>query len=106
MHEPLADLGADLRIKSYNFHYQIFVCILRFAAFFFAGFGIQVSCIVFVPGISRADSAFAVRMARLVPGQRRGVLGDYGLATHLLAGFVLGRFRSSQRTSRSHGQSP
>jgi hypothetical protein len=36
------DLGADLRIKAYNFHYQIFVCILRFAAFFFAGFGIQV----------------------------------------------------------------
>lgn len=43
------DLGADLRIKAYNFHYQIFVCILRFTAFFYAGFGIQVSTPVRIP---------------------------------------------------------
>jgi hypothetical protein len=38
----LIDLGADLHIKKLNFHHQIFVCSLRFAGFFFAGFGIQV----------------------------------------------------------------
>jgi hypothetical protein len=36
-------LGADVRIKRYYFHYQVFECICRFSAFFFAGFGILVS---------------------------------------------------------------
>lgn len=35
------DLGADLAIKRYYLHHQIFVCSIRFAAFFFLGFGVQ-----------------------------------------------------------------
>ena len=93
--EPCTDLGADLRIKSYNFHYQIFVCVLRFAAFFFAGFGIQVSRIASSLTISMADPAFAVRMACLIRSQKRRILGDHGVAAHLSASLVLGSFRRS-----------
>jgi hypothetical protein len=34
-------LGADLQIRKYYFHFQVFECTCYFSAFFCAGFGIQ-----------------------------------------------------------------
>ena len=51
-----------------------------------------------------ADSAFAVRMACLIRGQKRRILGDHGVVAHLSASLVLGSFCRSQGKPRPHGQ--
>ncbi|KAL7423792.1 hypothetical protein Q5752_001376 [Cryptotrichosporon argae] len=55
-------LGADLAIKRYYFQYQIFDCICRFSAFFFAGFGIQspAKLVILTPVLNKTDPEYII----------------------------------------------
>ncbi|GHJ85629.1 hypothetical protein NliqN6_2031 [Naganishia liquefaciens] len=59
--EIYKDLGADLAIKRYYLHHQIFVCSIRFAAFFFLGFGVQFIFLV----LPQTDPEYYITIAAL-----------------------------------------
>jgi hypothetical protein len=57
----VTDLGADLAIKRYYLHHQIFVCLIRFASFFFVGFGVQFIFLI----LPQTDPEYYITIAAL-----------------------------------------
>ncbi|KAK4685532.1 hypothetical protein P7C73_g4616, partial [Tremellales sp. Uapishka_1] len=86
-------LGADIRIKKYYFQYQIFECICRFSAFFFAGFGIQFIFLV----LQKTDVEYIITWIALPLSLLLLVTGTYAakyenkwFMTVFMAGLVAG----------------
>jgi hypothetical protein len=68
------DLGADLSIKRYYLHHQIFVCLIRFASFFFVGFGVQFIFLV----LPKSDPEYYITIAALPVSVLLLLAGAYG----------------------------